>query len=206
VIETDHRFVVDAHIDQVWAYVSEIGNWANSMPGYQSFEAVDELHSKWVLKVALGALTRTVALQVTITDRREPDHISFTLHGESDPVDGQGTFAASATGAEQTSVVVTLAISGNGPMAATMEAMSRPVVPRMTRVLSESLKQAIELSVDSPISPPSSQPAATQRRMRGKSGDVHRRAVAIIAGVVLTLGLTTRWQRRRRRRRREGGS
>ena len=120
------------------------------MPGYQSFEAVDELHSKWVLKVALGALTRTVPLEVTITDRRKPDHISFTLRGESDPVDGQGAFTASATGARQTSVVVTLAISGNGPMAATMEAMSRPVVPRMTRVLSEALKTAIESSAVAP--------------------------------------------------------
>jgi carbon monoxide dehydrogenase subunit G len=205
VIETSHRFVVDAEIDHVWAYVSQIDNWASSMPGYQAFEAVDELHSKWVLKVALGALTRTVPLEVTITDRRKPDHISFTLRGESDPVDGQGTFTASATGARQTSVVVTLAISGNGPMAATMEAMSRPVVPHMTRVLSEALKTAIESSAVAPISPRSSQPAATNSRTRRKFGKIHRPAVAIIAGVVLTLGLAVRWQLHCRRRRRDGG-
>jgi carbon monoxide dehydrogenase subunit G len=145
-IETDHSFVIDAPIDAVWAYASNIGNWASSMPGYESFEEVDELHSNWVLKVALGALTRRVPLKVTITDRREPDRISFELRGGSDPFEGRGAFTAAAPGLEQTSVVVSLAIWGSGPMAATMEAMSRPVVPRMTRAVSESFKNAVERS------------------------------------------------------------
>lgn len=143
-IETDHTFVVDAPIADVWAYAGDIGNWASSMPGYESFQAVDDLRSSWVLKVALGALTRRIQLDVTIIDRREPDHISFELRGRSDPVEGRGTFTAAANGPRQTSVVVSLAIWGNGPMAAPMEAMSRPVVPRMTRVVSDSFKTAVE--------------------------------------------------------------
>jgi carbon monoxide dehydrogenase subunit G len=145
-IETDHSFVIDAPIGAVWAYASDIGNWASSMPGYESFEEVDELHSNWVLKVSLGALTRRVPLKVTITDRREPDHISFELRGGTDPVEGRGTFTAAAPGPDETSVVVSLAIWGSGPMAASMEAMSRPVVPRMTRAVSESFKNAVERS------------------------------------------------------------
>lgn len=163
-ISTDHNFVVNAEIADVWVYVSDIGNWAASMPGYQSFEAVDELHSKWILKVALGALTKTVGLKVTITERREPEFISFTLTGETEPVEGQGTFVASPMQSSKTSVVVTLSIAGNGPMAATMEAMSRPVVPRMTRMVSESLKDAIELSVTGEIRQP--QPRRVRRRLR----------------------------------------
>jgi carbon monoxide dehydrogenase subunit G len=154
VISTDHSFVVDAEIGDVWAYVSDIGNWAASMPGYQSFEAIDDRHSNWILKVALGALTKTIGLQVTITEQREPEYISFTLKGKTEPVDGQGTFAASATASNQTSVVVTLSITGTGPMAGTMEAMSRPVVPRMTRAVSKSLKDAIELSTGAEAPPP----------------------------------------------------
>jgi carbon monoxide dehydrogenase subunit G len=153
-ISTDHSFVVDAEIGDVWAYVSNIANWAASMPGYQSFEPIDELHSKWILKVALGALTKTVGLYVTITEQREPEYISFTLKGDTEPVDGQGTFGASPTELSQTSVLVTLSIAGSGAMAATMEAMSRPIVPRMTRIVSESLKEAIELSVTDEIRPP----------------------------------------------------
>jgi carbon monoxide dehydrogenase subunit G len=153
-IETDHRFVVEAPLGDVWSYVSEIGNWASSMPGYQSFEETDERHSTWVLKVALGALTRTMRLNVTIDDEREPDFISFSLDGANDPVSGRGSFAATATGPGQTSVVVALAIAGSGPMAGTMEAMSRPIVPRMTRAVSESLKQAIEASSAAPAPTP----------------------------------------------------
>jgi carbon monoxide dehydrogenase subunit G len=145
-IETDHRFEVAAPIGEVWTYASDISNWASSMPGYESFEAVDERRSYWVLKVALGALTKRIQLNVTITDQREPDQIIFALQGASDPVEGRGTFTAAAETPGQTSVVVSLAIWGNGPMAATMEAMSRPVVPRMTRVVSDAFKAAVEQS------------------------------------------------------------
>ena len=150
-IETDHRFVVEAPLREVWSYVSDISNWASSMPGYESFEETDDRHSTWVLKVALGALTRTTRLNVTIDDQREPDFISFSLEGANDPVSGRGSFAATATGPRQTSVVVTLAIAGRGPMAPTLEAMSRPVVPRMTRAVSESLQQAIEATSPAPV-------------------------------------------------------
>jgi carbon monoxide dehydrogenase subunit G len=145
-IETDHRFEIDAPIGEVWAYASDIGNWASGMPGYESFEAVDELRSNWVLKVALGALTKRIQLNVTITHRHEPDQITFELQGASDPVEGRGTFTAAVETPALTSVVVSLAIWGNGPMAATMEAMSRPVVPRMTRVVSDAFKAAVELT------------------------------------------------------------
>jgi carbon monoxide dehydrogenase subunit G len=143
-IETEHTFVIEAPIGEVWRYAGDIGNWASSMPGYESFEAVDEVRSSWVLKVALGALTRRVPLQVTITERREPEHIRFKLRGDSDPVEGRGTFTAWQQGAQRTSVVVSLAIWGSGPMAATMEAMSRPVVRDMTRVVSDAFKAAVE--------------------------------------------------------------
>jgi carbon monoxide dehydrogenase subunit G len=143
-IETDHGFVVEAPIGAVWDYARDIGNWASSMPGYESFEEVDEVHSNWVLKVALGALTKRVPLKVTIIERREPEHISFELRGRSDPVEGRGTFTAEAQGPRQTSVEVTLAIWGSGQMAAPMEAMSRPVVPALTRGVSESFKKAVE--------------------------------------------------------------
>jgi carbon monoxide dehydrogenase subunit G len=143
-IETDHGFVIEAPIGAVWDYANDIGNWASSMPGYESFEEIDAVHSNWVLKVPLGALTKRVALKVTIIERRAPEHISFELRGRSDPVEGRGTFTAEAQGPRQTSVDVTLAIWGSGQMAAVMEAMSRPVVPALTRSVSESFKSAIE--------------------------------------------------------------
>lgn len=161
-IETEHRFSIDVSIDEVWAYVRDIGNWAASMPGYQSFELVDELRSKWVLKVAMGALTRTVRLNVEIIEQREPDHIAFQLQGENDPVVGTGSFHAAAD-ASATAVAFTLAITGSGPMAGTMEAMSRPIVPRMARQVGEALKTAIESTAE-PSMPASAGGSATVAR------------------------------------------
>jgi carbon monoxide dehydrogenase subunit G len=166
VLETQQTFTIDAPIEEVWAYVCDISNWATSMPGYQSFEEVDERNSKWVIKVALGALTRTVLLDVQITEWREPDRVAFSLRGENDPVEGDGTFAAIAADGV-TDITFVLAISGNGPMAATMEAMSRPVVPRMASAIGESLKRAIEEGGSGSDPETAGQPFRVQRR-RGR--------------------------------------
>ena len=50
----------DAFVEEWTGFVT----WASSMPGFESFEAVDDLRSSWVLKVALGALTRRIQLNV----------------------------------------------------------------------------------------------------------------------------------------------
>jgi len=144
VIETEHSFQIAAPLDEVWDYVRNIENWASSMPGYSSFELVDDQHSKWVLKVSMGALVRTVKLAVEITEQRKPDHIAFSLEGENDPVHGTGTFDAKANGLTETDVAFTLAITGSGAAAGTMEAISRPIVPRMARKVGDKLKEEIE--------------------------------------------------------------
>lgn len=141
-LEVHRDLIVDAQIEDVWAYVSNIRNWAGSMPGYQSFEEIDDRHSRWELKVSLGALTRAVGLGVEIGERREPDHVDFMLHGERDPIDGRGSFDARVS-VGGTEVEIKLQIQGRGPMAATMEAMSGRVLSRMADGIVAALLAAV---------------------------------------------------------------
>jgi carbon monoxide dehydrogenase subunit G len=146
--------IVDAQIEDVWVYVSNIGNWAGSMPGYQSFEEIDDRHSKWELKVSLGALTRAVSLGVEIGGWREPGHVDFMLHGERDPIDGRGSFDARASGG-RTEVAIKLQIQGRGPMASTMEAMSGRVLSRMADGIVAALLAGVtgrKAQADAPVS------------------------------------------------------
>ncbi|WP_300014668.1 SRPBCC family protein [Pseudonocardia sp.] len=143
-LATEQPFAVDASLEQVWAYVGDMANWAGNLPGYQSFEVLDETDSLWTLKVALGALVRTVRLRIHITEWRAPDHVAFTLTGVGDPIEGQGSFDARPSGDARSEVLLTLAVAGNGQMAGVMESMARPVLPRLGKGLAEALRAEIE--------------------------------------------------------------
>lgn len=218
-LATEQPFVVDASLAQVWAYVGDMANWAGNMPGYQSFEVLDETDSLWTLKVALGALVRTVRLRIHITEWRAPDHVAFTLTGVGDPIEGRGGFDARPCGDARSEVVLTLSVAGSGQMAGVMESMARPVLPRLGRGLAEALKTEIErqaragapapASAPGPLAPPgpaprlpTPSPTATPTTLSGppsgtpgpRTPRTPRPAWAVAALAVAVAGL---WRRRR---------
>ena len=90
--EVAHTARVSAPLSAVWAFTRDLDNWAQLVTGYQSHTASDETDSTWVIKGDLGGLTRTVELQVHITQWREEDCVEFTLQGANEPVQGSGAF------------------------------------------------------------------------------------------------------------------
>jgi carbon monoxide dehydrogenase subunit G len=90
--EVTHTAQVSAPLATVWAFTRDLDNWAELVTGYQSHTSSDETDSSWVLKGDLGGLTRTVELQVHITQWRDEDCVEFTLQGVNEPVQGAGAF------------------------------------------------------------------------------------------------------------------
>jgi carbon monoxide dehydrogenase subunit G len=121
-----------------------MANWAASFPDHQSFEVVDDKVSRWTVKVKLGSLTRTAQVKVTRTEWGEPTRIAFTLEGETEPITGSGSFDAAVGRDGSTDVRIGLAVAGFGSMAPAMEAMSRPVLPRLGTAFAEVLRRDIE--------------------------------------------------------------
>ncbi len=75
----------------VWAFVSDMNNWAPFLTGYQKHEILDTTDSLWTLKGEVGILSRIVELRAHVTEWVEPQKVSFTLTGINEVVEGGGT-------------------------------------------------------------------------------------------------------------------
>jgi carbon monoxide dehydrogenase subunit G len=147
VIETEQQVVVGAGIEPVWAYAKDMQRWAAIMPGYQECQIIDEDNSRWVLKVGVGAMVRTVKVLVHVERWAGPEAVDFTFKLEGDPVSGGGSYRATAAGPDATDVRLKVQVSGSGPMAPMWEAMSGPVLPKFAKGFAEQLKAMIEDAV-----------------------------------------------------------
>jgi carbon monoxide dehydrogenase subunit G len=143
-IETEQTVVIDAAIADVWAYASNIERWAGLMPGMRECEVIDANDSRWVLKVGVGGLVRTVKVNVHVDLWDGPGTVLFTYKLEGDPVQGGGVYTARPLGPAQTEVVLKVRVEGGGPMAPMWEAMGKPLLPQLAKGFASQLKAEIE--------------------------------------------------------------
>ena len=155
-IETEQSVVIAAPIDQVWIYAKDVERWASIMPGYQQCEIIDEDNSRWVLKIGVGGLVRTVKVQVHVDRWAGPDAVDFSYKLEGDPVSGNGTYRALANDAHATQVTLGVQVRGGGPMAPMWEAMGGPMLPKFALGFAQQLKAKIEteLGIAAPVAEP----------------------------------------------------
>jgi carbon monoxide dehydrogenase subunit G len=121
--EVTHSTVLNLPPETIWAFVSDMNNWAPFMTGYQKHEVVDDRHSVWTLKGDVGILSRSVDLRVQIVEWSGPERVRFTLEGLNEAVEGDGTFEMTPYREEGA------AGSATAPEAAETEPV-RPVVRR----------------------------------------------------------------------------
>lgn len=148
-IETEQTILVRAGIEAAWDHARDIRRWAELVPGMQSCDLIDEDTSRWVVKVGVGGLVRTVTVDVQVTRWAGPHAVDFTYKLKGDPVAGGGSYrAASAPGG--TELALALRVEGAGPMAPMWEAMGRPVLPQLAKAFAGQLRDGIEAAVGAP--------------------------------------------------------
>ena len=145
-IETTQTVTIAAPIGAVWDYARDIRRWAALMPGMQTCEVIDDDNSRWVLKVGVGGLVRTVTVDVHVERWDGPGHVTFRYALQGDPVSGGGTYNARGHDGG-TEVDLHVEVTGSGPLAPMWEAMGRPLLPQLARGFAEQLKAAIEAEV-----------------------------------------------------------
>lgn len=143
-IETTQTVPVRAAIDGVWEHVPDIRNWADLMPGLQSCDIIDDDDSRWVLKVGVGALVRTVKVNVHVDRWDGPERALFTFKLQGDPVVGSGSYVAVPQGASTTEMQLSLRVEGTGPMAPMWEAMGAPLLPKFALAFAQQLAEGVE--------------------------------------------------------------
>lgn len=167
-IDTEQSIIIDAPLERVWDFASNIDAWAQLMPGLQTCDVLDADHSRWTLKVGAGALVRTVKVAVTVERWAGPEEVDFSYKLESDPVQGGGTYRAKAVNAHQTELSLAVRIEGTGPMAPMWEAMGRPLLPKFARGFTEQFKEALEQQQPTPRPSPLARLLAWLRRLIGR--------------------------------------
>jgi len=153
-IETEQQVTIAAPINAVWDFVSDIERWAALMPGMQACEVIDPDHSRWVLKVGVGGLVRTVKVNVAVASWDGPGAVDFSYALEGDPVRGGGTYRALATSPDATAVILQVQVVGSGPLAPMWEAMGRPLLPQLANAFAERLRDRIELEAGTALLAP----------------------------------------------------
>jgi len=144
VIETTQHVIVEASLGAVWDHARDVRRWAAIMPGFRECEIIDDDHSRWILKVGVGGLVRTVKVNVAVTRWAGPGEVDFTYALEGDPVSGGGTYRSEASGPSQTRLALHVEVKGSGPMAPMWEAMGGPLLPKFAAGFAGELKAAIE--------------------------------------------------------------
>lgn len=183
-IETAQTVTVARGIDATWAYASDFQRWASIMPGYQTCEIEDADNSRWILKVGVGALVRTVKVRVHVEQWAGPGRVDFSFKLEGDPVVGSGCYLADPAGPDATEMTLQVRVEGSGPMAPMWEAMGAPILPKFARAFAEQLKTRIEEFSDAPAAPAGAPAGAAVRpglmarlrvllaRLLGRSRDI----------------------------------
>ncbi|RZK00779.1 MAG: SRPBCC family protein [Novosphingobium sp.] len=158
-IETEQTVTIREEITKVWDFARDIRGWASLMPGMQDCEVIDDDNSRWTLKVGVGGLVRTVRVQVKVDQWDGPERVAFTYKLEGDPVQGGGSYLATATGPGETEVKLTVQVQGSGPMAPMWEAMGKPLLPQLAKGFAGQLRDTIEAQAQ-PAGAASAEPVA----------------------------------------------
>jgi carbon monoxide dehydrogenase subunit G len=77
--EVEHATTTLVPIETVWAFVSDMDNWAAFVTGYQAHTVQNETESVWTLKGDVGVLVRTLEFRVRVTEWVGPTRVRFSL-------------------------------------------------------------------------------------------------------------------------------
>lgn len=141
--EIKHELQVKQNIDDVWKFAGNICNFAESLPGCESCEVLDDAHSHWIVRFNVGPLNKALQFDVEITEFDPGNRLRFDMTARNDPVTGYGEFKTIALSEQETKIKLALAINGRGPLAPMMEALSSPLMPGLAKDFSDSLVEAL---------------------------------------------------------------
>ena len=90
--EVEHATTTLVPTETVWAFVSDMDNWAAFVTGYQTHTVQNETESVWTLKGDVGVLVRTLEFRVRVTEWAGPTRVRFSLEGVNEEMSGEGSF------------------------------------------------------------------------------------------------------------------
>lgn len=137
-----HTVNLEASVQDVWAYVSKIENWATMVPAYKEHEQINEEKSIWTFEGNFKGLKKTVKMELNITEFQEPSIIRFEIEGLTDKFTGSGKFTAEESGGK-TDMTGTIEVNAGGLSGAVLSPVIKMVLPKVTTRLTEKIARQI---------------------------------------------------------------
>jgi len=134
---------VNASVEELWATVSNLDNWATLMPGYVEHEVISDSEGKLVFLGDFGIVKKNVTLQIEDIQREDLAKISFKLIGVGEGVNGSGSYTLEKVTDDSTKITCEFDMSGSGFMGAMINNVLKNFVPQVTKQLVEGINDKV---------------------------------------------------------------
>ena len=134
-------FEVNAPVEKVWSFLSDMRQVGRCVPGVESVEVLDATHARWTLTVKIGPLSQTIKV---LTETLESVPLRRgRFRAEAENIDMMGTTELTAAG-KGTSIVYTMVVNAKGPLARIMDNFMRTKLKSQTEEFAANVKRALE--------------------------------------------------------------
>lgn len=134
-------FEVDAPIDRVWPFLSDMRQVGRCIPGVEDVEVLDDRRARWDLRVRMGPLSQSMRITTETVEQVPPQHGKF--RGNADLVELIGTIDLTPAG-PRTKVVYTMSVSAKGPLSRILDNFIRSKLKAQTEEFAANVKRALE--------------------------------------------------------------
>lgn len=133
-------FEVDAPVEKVWSFLSDMRQVGRCVPGVEDVEILDATHARWNLTVKIGPLSQTFKVLTETLEQVPLRHGRF--RAEADNIDMLGTIDLTPIGT-RTKVVYTMSANAKGPLARIMDNFMRTKLKSQTEEFATNVKRAL---------------------------------------------------------------
>jgi carbon monoxide dehydrogenase subunit G len=193
-MKVHESFVITEPREKLWAFLEQVDQVAQCVPGVESVEQVDADNSNVRVTQAVGPMTATFDIKMRVTEREALERMQFTAVGRA--VKGAvGNVRSTnvvrlADVAEGTRVDVEADLAIGGVLGSVGQKVVSKQVGQVTKAFAASLERSIKGEA-----PPAAAPAAATARRRVPSGAAAPPAPAAPAAPPLAAPAGPPWQR-----------
>ncbi len=148
-----HSATVEAPLASTWAFVRDMQNWAELLPGFEGLTKHSDVDSTWKVRGDVGILTKLVTMDVHVNEWVEQDHVDFSVVCREEPLTAEGTLRARSIDDVRTTLDFELEANAGGMLGPVVNALLKTVMPRMAGDFAGSIKREIEAQRTSQTSP-----------------------------------------------------
>lgn len=139
-----HAVTVDASLADTWAFVRDMHNWAELVPGFAGMTVSSDTDSQWKVRGDVGILTKLVTFDVHVNEWVEESHVRFSMACVEEPLTAEGALTATAASTDTTSLDFALEAAAGGMLGPVVNALLKTVMPRMASDFAGSIKREVE--------------------------------------------------------------